>query len=105
MIFGSNGNDFVALYNNEYAQITIPSGFHVVFVRSTQGDKPYTLPVTLSPNEKKCFKAYANPENYAKALLPIAYLFGNTFRLTAISCPTKEELAKYSSAAAPNEGQ
>lgn len=99
MVFGSDGNDYVSLSNDQYAQLQFRPGSYNFFVRSTQGDKPFVLPMALGARESRCLKAYANPANLGKAVLPVAYLLGNTFLLEQVNCPTKEELAKYGAVA------
>ena len=96
MVFGADENDYVALNNTQYARLDVSPGSHTFFVRSTQADKPFSLTVELGANESKCLKAYANPTNMGKALLPFAYYMGNTFLLELTPCLTPEELAKYS---------
>ena len=97
MIFGSDKNDYFFLYNKDYASLQVPSGEHEIFVRSDQADNPYKLKALLANNEVKCFKAYANPANYAKALLGgIAYMTGNTFLMNEIACFNEEQLKEYS---------
>jgi hypothetical protein len=103
MVFGAEGNDYVSLQNGEYAAMYLRPGAHNFFVRSTLADQPYVLAVSLSANDKKCLKAYANPANIGKFLLPFAHYVSNTFLLEQTSCLSNEELSKYSSVAVEYE--
>jgi hypothetical protein len=96
LIFGADGQDYTALGNSQYAQVYLTPGPYQFFARSTQGDRPYVLPLNMATSQRICLKAYANPANLAKAVLPLAYYFGHTFLLEQVACPTAEELAKYS---------
>ncbi|MBE0620345.1 MAG: hypothetical protein IH605_07105 [Burkholderiales bacterium] len=97
LVFGADKRDFVQLNNGEYARLYLPSGNHSFFVRSTQADKPYELSASLLANQTTCFKASANPENFAKALLPFTFHLSNSFLLERVSCLSEAEIAKYSS--------
>lgn len=95
MIFGENKTDHIELNNSQYAEFQAAAGTHDYFVRSNQADQPYVLRVELLAGEKKCLKAYANPANIGKVLLPMAHYMGNTFLLAAGDCLTPEEMTKY----------
>lgn len=96
MVFGADKNDYFSLFNKNYASLQVPSGEHEIFVRSDQADNPYKLKAILNNNEVKCFKAYANPTNYGKALLGgIAYMTGNTFLMNETACFNEEQLKEY----------
>ncbi len=95
MIFGEEERDYVILKNDEWKALQLDSGTTDLFVRSNQGDKPFYLTTELPPSERKCFRAYANPSNYAKALLlNLAYFFGNTFLMEEMDCPSEKTLAE-----------
>ena len=95
LIFGADGTDFFTLKSDEYAELRLPAKTYEFFVRSNQADKPYVIEEVLSPGDHKCFRAYANPHNYWKALTLVGYYFGNTFRIEAVECPSHDKLAPY----------
>lgn len=99
MIFGEADRDYVEIYNANFWKFDVAPGEHTFFVRSNQADQPFTLKSTLVADQSLCLTGYANPNNYLKALTGgIAYLLGNTFLLKEASCPTGEELKKYTQA-------
>lgn len=90
MVFGENGADYIEITNGKAAKIYLKSGATSLFVRSTQGDKPFFVNTRLIPGKDKCFKAFANPKNYIKSLFfSLGYYFGNTFKLEEINCPSE----------------
>ena len=95
LIFGADGTDFFTLKSDEYAALRLPARTFQFFVRSNQADKPYVLERVLNPGDHKCFRAYAKPHNYWKALTLVGYYFGNTFRIEEVECPSHETLAPY----------
>jgi hypothetical protein len=95
LIFGADGTDFLTLRNEEYAELRLPAKTYQFFVRSNQADKPFVLEEVLSPGDHKCFRAYANPHNYWKALLLVGHYFGSTFRIVEVECPSQDKLAPY----------
>ncbi|MCX2802495.1 hypothetical protein OQJ68_11930 [Microbulbifer thermotolerans] len=95
LIFGADSRDYVKLGNSDYSEIELKNGHYKFFVRSDQADKPYILAEELKAGDKKCLKAYANPANLGKALVPLAYYMSHTFLLEKIECPSEEELSKY----------
>jgi hypothetical protein len=97
LVFGADDTDYVTLRNGNYAQMYLDPRTYRFFVRSIGADQPYVLTVTLNPNDHKCFKAYANPSNLAKAaLFALAYYMGNTFLLEESACLSAEDLSEYS---------
>lgn len=96
MVFGADESDYITLENGTYAEIFLAPESYRFFVRSTQGDRPYVLPIKLVAYDKKCLRAYANPSNYAKiALLGLGSLLGNSFLMEEVQCPPEETLSKY----------
>lgn len=95
LIFGIDKNDLVELYGDRYSILRLPVGEHTFFARSNGGDQPFSLQLQVKANERTCIKAFPNPANFAKSLMPISHLFGNSFLLERSACPTKEELAKF----------
>ncbi len=95
MIVGINDQDIVELYGDRYATMQLSEGTHTFFARAMGGDQPFKLSVSLKSNEMTCIKGYPNSANLAKALVPMAFYFGNTFLLETTACPPKEELAKF----------
>lgn len=77
MIFGQGEADHKELWNSDYVELEYDEGHKVFFVRSSQADVPYKLPVHGTNDNKICLKGYANPDNYIKApllLLQVASL-------------------------------
>lgn len=95
VIFGADNKDVVQLNTEECARIFLPAGNHVLFVRSIQADKPFELAVSLTANKKTCFKAKANPSNFAKTLMPISFHLSSSFLLEPVNCLSDNEIAKY----------
>lgn len=105
LVFGADGEDYVTLRNADYAQLYLSPKTYQFFARSEYPARPYVLTATLNANDRKCMRAYANPSNPVKAVLGgtiilapvgLAWLFmGNDFLLEEVTCPSPEELAKY----------
>lgn len=94
-VFGSGQQDWVALGTKSYAVLQITPDSHEFFVRSTQADQPFVFKATVVQAETKCLRVFPNPGNFAKALLPISYMAGNTFMLEEAVCPNAEILAGF----------
>lgn len=86
MVFGADGNDYVKLSNGGVYNVALPAGSYDFFVRSTQADEPFILQAELKIGEHFCLKGFANPNNLAKALLPITHYFSNAFLLEKTEC-------------------
>lgn len=95
LIFGVDKSDLVELYGDRYSILQLPVGEHTFFARSNGGDQPFNLRLPVKGNVRTCIKAFPNPANFAKSLMPVSHLFGNSFLLEQTACPTKEELAKF----------
>lgn len=95
LIFGASSQDYVSLSNNDYAEIKVRSGSYNFFVRSDQADVPINLTMDLKSGDNKCLKAYVNPSNGYKAILPFLYYTSNTFSFEAVECPSENKLLKY----------
>lgn len=95
LIFGYNNQDLVELGNDDYSEIKLKEGAYQFFVRSNHADEPYIFPMQLKAGEEKCLKAYANPSNIGKALVPLAYHFTNTFLLENVQCLSNEQFKAY----------
>jgi len=108
LVFGADGEDYVTLRNADYAQLYLSPKMYQFFVRSEYADRPYVLTATLNANDRKCMKAYANPANWGTLpqvvdfVLPLPLVgtwvtfAGNRFLLEEVTCPSPEDLAKYS---------
>ena len=95
LVFGADSQDYVMLSNNNYAKINLKSGSYEFFARSNQADEPFILPIKLKPGDNKCLKAYANPSNVGKIILPFLYFMTSTFTLEDVECLPDEEILKY----------
>lgn len=94
LILGINEMDVVELNHKEYVIVTLPKKDYKIFVRST-GDMPFSVSMRFENDTRKCLRAYENPANWAKALLPLAYALGNLFKLEEEKCPSEEMLKKF----------
>jgi len=88
MVFGADENDYVKLKNGGGYKVSLPAGSYSFFVRSTRADEPFILAAQFRPGDRLCLKGFANPNNLAKALMPITYHFSNTFLLERTECNT-----------------
>lgn len=95
MVFGADGNDYVSLRNGQYAHMYLRPGTYSFFVRSAYLDQPSVMAVTLNANDRVCLKAFADPANYGKVLMPLLYHVSNTFSIERTNCPSSKELANY----------
>lgn len=99
MIFGANGNDYVALANGRYSSLFLKPGSYEFFVRSDQADAPYLLNLNMPLNAVTCLRAFVNPSSASVAILggPIGYLAtrgSSTFKMEKTDCPSQEELSE-----------
>lgn len=95
MVVGINDKEYAQMGTREYVRWFVQPGPQTVFVRSTQADKPFQLPVDLAVGSFTCLKASADPANFAKALVPIVMHWTSTFMLEQVSCPTNTELERF----------
>lgn len=86
MIVGLDGNDYLELYNREFTKLTVPAGNHELFLRSNQADRPKKLAITLAENESRCFKGFADPQNYVKAFVGITYYLTSAYVIVEMPC-------------------
>lgn len=98
--FGEGEKYYLALSNSEYGELVLPTGPHR-FLVTTRGSQDFFLDTELNETGLICFKAYANPSNYAKTLVPILMNLTSLFLLERVQCPSKEYLSSYTKAAAP----
>ncbi len=91
-IISVDGADVASLYNTSYTEIRVTSGQHVLAVRGNQADKGDTADISIRKNQVLIFEAYANPNNYAKTLVPIAFFFGKSFLLKEIENGDREKI-------------
>ena len=94
-VFGASQQDWVALGTKSYAVLQIAPATHEFFVRSTQADQPFVFKATVAQAETKCLRVFPNSGNFAKALLPVSYLAGNTFFIEETACPSPETLTGF----------
>lgn len=86
MHFGEGETRYVLLENNEYASVEMSPGDHQFVVGATaSGD--FEFPVSLVAGTTTCIKAYANPANYAKILLPVLFNLTALFKAEVVTCP------------------
>jgi hypothetical protein len=91
-IISIDGVDVASLYNTSYSEIRVAFGQHVLAVRSNQADKGDTADISIRKNQVLIFEIYANPNNYAKTLVPIAFFFGKSFLLKEIENGDREKI-------------
>lgn len=94
MYFGEGDKYYLSLGNSEYGELVLPSGPHR-FLVTTRGSQDFFLDAELAAKERTCFKAYANPANYAKAIVPILMNLTSLFVLEQVQCPSEEALSSY----------
>lgn len=95
MVFGADGNDYVSLRNGQYAHMYFRPGTYSFFVRSVGMDQPHVLTISVNANDTVCLKAFADPANYGKSLMPILYHVSSTFLIERANCLSGKELVHY----------
>lgn len=94
-IFGAGQQDWVALSSNTYAPIVLEPAAYEFFVRSNQADQPFVFKSSAALGETKCLRVFPNPNNFAKALMPVSSYAGNTFKVEESVCPSPDALKKF----------
>lgn len=86
MHFGEGEMRYMLLENNEYATVEMSPGDHQ-FLVGTIASGDFEFPVSLVAGTTTCIKAYANPANYAKILLPVLFNLTALFKAEVVACP------------------
>ena len=94
LYFGESGEYYLTLRNNEYGEVLLKPGQHTLIV-TARASQDYPLAVNIEPGSKTCLKAYANPANYAKVLIPILMNLTSIFKVEVVACPSTELLNDY----------
>lgn len=95
MVLGVNDKEYAQMGTREYVRWFVQAGPQTIFVRSTQADKPFKLPVDLAAGSFTCLKASADPANFAKMLVPFVMHMTSTFMLEKVDCPTTALLDRF----------
>ena len=102
MVLGVDGNDVVEMSNSTIATLELVPGQHDLFVRSTQADKPYHLPLLLEQGKTVCLEGKPDPANFGKGLVGFLYFMTSTFELNAAPCLTDDAAKAYAHEMVPN---
>ncbi len=94
LYFGEGEKTYASLSNGEYTEIQISAGQHNFNV-TARASQPFQFNADLKPNTKNCIKAYADPANIAKTLIPILFNLTNIFKADLVSCPNEQFLKDY----------
>lgn len=94
MIVGVDGQDVAELDGDQITTFYLTPGSHDFYVRSSQGDIPFHLSVTLDAQKLVCMNG--GPHDFTPAeLLPFYYQSHSAFLLAAGDCPAEADLVKY----------
>lgn len=92
--FGADRRVYLALRNGQYGQVQIAAGAHRFSVGGT-GTQNYYLDVDLVSGATTCIKAYPDPANVAKAVVPLLMNLTNVFKMEVVECPDEDFLAEF----------
>lgn len=92
--FGEGRNVYLALRNGQYGVVQVAAGLRHLTVGAT-GTKDYHLEVQLAPDTTTCVRAYPDPANVAKVIVPILMNLTNAFKMEIVECPSEEFLAEF----------
>jgi hypothetical protein len=100
---GAGGKAFASLGNDEKVAVDLPPGAVEVFVQARSAE-PTRVRLNLQKDATVCLRTSANPNAFAKALVPISLMAtGYHFYLDEVTCPAAPELAKYKNIAVTYE--
>jgi hypothetical protein len=92
---GVNGKSFAKLSNSEFVRAQLPVGKHDIFVQARTAEAS-KVSITVAQNKPLCLRTSASSSTYVKVAVPMALMLtGYHFYLEEVSCPSKDELAKY----------
>lgn len=92
--FGEGGKVFMALRNGQYGHVQVSAGARRFSVGGT-GTQNYYLDVELAPGATTCIKAFPDPANIAKVVVPLLMNLTNAFKMELVECPGEEFLADF----------
>lgn len=99
--FGADKKVYLALRNGQYGQVQVAAGARRFSVGGT-GTQNYYLDMDLVPGTTTCIKAFPDPANIAKVVVPLLMNLTNVFKMEVVECPGEEFLADFERVSARN---
>lgn len=94
LYIGKDDKYFMKLRNNQYDEIEINSGEHLLQAKA-DASPASLLTVILEPNAKICLSAKPNPDLAAAMIVPLVANMIPTFLLEEVECPGDQKLSEY----------
>ncbi|RUO18512.1 hypothetical protein CWE08_11385 [Aliidiomarina iranensis] len=91
LFVGKDDEYFMELRNNQYAQVEIDAGKHLIQAKAS-GSPPSSIDIELEENKTVCLAGKPNPEMAGAMLIPFVANMVPTFTLEKVSCPSAEKL-------------
>ena len=94
LFVGKDDKYFLKLRNNQYGEVDIDSGSHILQAKAHASPSSETQ-ITLLPKEKVCLASKPNPKMLGAIIVPLVANMVPNFILEQVECPNSDVLSNY----------